>query len=84
MESQTIKHFTMATTKTTDDVQIRYELTYIDFMGRRQAMSYIPTLEEAIDRKNKYYNSIECDAKINKVVEHWKNDNCVKIQRIPQ
>lgn len=68
----------------TKDVQIRFELTYLDFMGNRQAQSYIPTLEEAINRQQKYYNSVECDSKINKVIEYFEDGECVNIERVEQ
>jgi len=60
---------------------INYELVYTDFLGRRQRQSFIKTLEEAKRRKKKFYNSIDCNAIINKVTQLWKDDDCVQISR---
>ena len=60
---------------------IKYELVYTDFLGKRQRQPFINTLEEAKRRKNEFYNSIDCNAIINKVTELWKNDDCVQISR---
>lgn len=60
---------------------INYELVYTDFLGRRQRQSFIKTEEEAKRRKDIFYNSVDCNAIINKVTELWKNEDCIQISR---
>ena len=61
--------------------ETRYELTYTDFLGRRQSQSFIKSKEEAIRRKKTYYNYKGCNTVVKKVVETYKNDECINIQK---
>ena len=58
-----------------------YELTYTDFLGRRQIQNAIKTKEEAFRRKKEFYNSKDCDAIVKEVVKTYENEECVDIEK---
>lgn len=58
-----------------------YELIYTDFMGRRQVMNAIKTREELFRRKNKYYNSKDCNAVTKEVEKTYVDGECIDIEK---
>jgi hypothetical protein len=61
---------------------IRYELVYNGRFGVEEKQSYIPTLEEAIRRKNKYYSESVFNCRIFRVTEDFdESGECTHIHR---
>jgi len=58
-----------------------YELIYTDFLGRRQVQNSIKTKKEAFRRKNKFYNSKDCNAIIREVEKTYENGTCINIEK---
>ena len=63
------------------DKELMYELTYTDFLGRRQTQFFIKTEHEAFKRKTRYFNSKECNAIIKEVIKTYENGECISIEK---
>ena len=64
-------------------INIRYELVYNGCFGIEEKQSYIPTLEEAIRRRFRYYDkSFGFNCKIFRVAEVFdESGKCIKINK---